>query len=187
MMDEGLAAPHTWQELAYGLAMNTTNPVLAWIHGPWMQATFDLVPGFRYTVVAIFGGDSPYKVWTSGHIIGLTYGNTPERQRAAEIFAVWLALHAGPWGAYAGHIPAYKEGWSFPPYATNPHRAAFVEQARLGAKFLTLHPAIWQIGDRISAYIVDVINGVLSPEEAAQKAQQDALNILEQWAAAGGG
>jgi multiple sugar transport system substrate-binding protein len=178
MMDEGLAYPHTWQELAYGLAMNTTYPVLAWIHGPWMQATFDLVPGFRYAVVAIFGGDSPYKVWTSGHIIGLTYGNTPERQKAAEIFAVWLSKHGGPWGAYAGHIPAYKEGWNFPPYANNPHRMGFVEQARLGAKFLTLHPAIWAIGDHINDHIVNVINGQETPEEAAQKTEQEVLEIL---------
>jgi multiple sugar transport system substrate-binding protein len=176
--EEKLIIVHPWNQLVYGLAINTTNPVLSWVHGPWAQATLDLIPGFRYTVVALFGGDSPYKVWTSGHIICLTYGNTPERQRAAEIFAVWLSMHGGPWGAYAGHIPGYKEGWNHPHYAGNPHRMAFVEQAKLGAKFMTLHPAIWEIGDHINAHTLNVVNGVETPEEAAQKAQQEALDIL---------
>jgi multiple sugar transport system substrate-binding protein len=180
--DEGLIVVHPWNELIYGLAMNTTHPVLSWVHGPWAQATFDLIPGFRYAVVALFGGDSPYKVWTSGHIIGLTYGNTPERQKAAEIFAVWLSKHGGPWGAYAGHIPAYKEGWKFPPYANNPHRMQFVEQAKLGAKFLTLHPAIWEIGDHINAHVLNVVNGQETPEEASQKSEQETLEILAPYA-----
>ncbi|MEM2058606.1 MAG: extracellular solute-binding protein, partial [Thermoproteota archaeon] len=176
MMDENLAKLHTWEELAAGLGGDS----LTWIHGPWMQATFDKVPGFEYTVVPIFG--PKYKVWASGHSIYLTRANGEERTKAAWEFVLWLlkARNNGRWGQYAGHIPAVLEAQNYPPYAAMGTRAAFAEQAKLGFKFLSFHPLIWRWGDAINARIVDVINGVLTPEEAAAQAQAELEQIMRE-------
>lgn len=184
LVDEGICALHTWQELAWGLAMNTSNPVLTWIHGPWMQATFDKVPGFNYTVVPIFGGEgNPYRVWGSSHVFMLTYANSPERQRAAEEFVAWMIKpeNNGRWGQYAGHIPAEIAAQHYPPYASIPQRQAFVKVAELGFRYVTFNAAIPVIGDRIQAHFAAVLQGQETPEDAAKAVQKEALDILSQY------
>jgi len=177
IMDENLGKLHTWEELAAGLG----GDCLSWIHGPWMQATFDKVTGFEYTVVPIFG--PRYKVWASGHSIYLTRANGDKRTRAAWEFTLWLLKprNNGRWGQYAGHIPAVLEAQNYPPYAALATRAAFAKQAELGFKFLSFHELIWRWGDVINPRIVDVINGVLTPEEAAAQAQADLEAIMAEY------
>lgn len=177
IVDENLGKVHTWEELAAGLAGDS----LTWIHGPWMQATFDKVTGFEYTVVPIFG--PRYKVWASGHSLYLTRANGEKRTKAAWEFVLWALQpkYNGMWGQYAGHIPATLDAQNYPPYAAIPTRGKFVKQAELGFKFLSFHELIWRWGDQINPRIVDVIEGTMTPEEAAAKAQADLEAIMEEY------
>ncbi len=177
IVDENLGKVHTWEELAAGLAGDS----LSWIHGPWMQATFDKVTGFEYSVVPIFG--PRYKVWASGHSIYLTKANGDVRTGAAWEFAVWLLKpkNDGRWGQYAGHIPAVLEAQNYPPYAAIGARGMFAKQAELGFKFLSFHELIWRWGDVINPRIVDVMDGTLTPEQAAAQAQADLEAIMEEY------
>jgi ABC-type glycerol-3-phosphate transport system substrate-binding protein len=174
IVDENLGKAHTWEELAAGLG----GDCLSWIHGPWMQATFDKVTGFEYTVVPIFG--PRYKVWASGHSIYITKANGDERTKAAWQYILWLLKpkNNGRWGQYAGHIPAVLAAQNYPPYAALATRAAFAKQAELGFKMLSFHELIWRWGDVIQPRIVDVIQGTMTPEEAAAKAQADLEAIM---------
>lgn len=177
IVDENLGIPHTWEELAAGLA----GDCLVWIHGPWMQATFDKVSGFEYTVVPIFG--PRYKVWASGHSLYLTRANGDVRTEKAWEFVLWAltAKYDGMWGQYAGHIPALLAGQNYPPYAAIPTRSKFAKQAEIGFKMLSFHELIWRWGDEIQPRCVDVIEGTLTPEEAAAKAQAALEAVMEEW------
>jgi len=57
----------------------------------------------------------------------------------------------------------------------------FAKQAELGFKFLSFHELIWRWGDVINPRIVDVMDGTLTPEQAAAQAQADLEAIMEEY------
>jgi len=113
------------------------------IHGPWLQATWDQIPGLSYAVIPV-----KLNLWASSHYIFFTKANGEERTKAAVEFVKWLLRpeNNGRWGQYAGHVPATKAGRTYPPYTSIPARLGFAKQADSGYwHYLPLHIGIWEM------------------------------------------
>jgi len=168
---EKLAKAHTFEETAAALG----GDCLSWLHGPWMQATFDKIEGFDYVVVPVFGQGSGYAVWGESHMIYLTRANGDERTRAAWEVIKWLYKpeNNGRWGAIAGHIPALKAGQEYPDYKNNPKRLIWAKQVELGFKHPPVHPDQQKWLNMMATYAGECFEGKRKPEDAASAAQAD--------------
>lgn len=168
---ENLAKAHTFEETAAALG----GDCLSWLHGPWMQATFDKIEGFDYVVVPVFGQGTGYAVWGESHMIYLTRANTKERTEAAWEVIKWLYRpeNNGKWGAIAGHIPTLKAAQEYPDYKNNPKRAIWAVQVKLGFKHPPVHPDQQKWLNLMATHASDAFEGKKKPEEAASAAQAD--------------
>jgi multiple sugar transport system substrate-binding protein len=174
MVKENLAKPHAWAEMAASLG----GDCLSNLNGTWMQATFDQIKGFQYTVVPLFGPDW---AWSQTHSIYLTRVNGDIRTNAAWEFVKWMdtATNNGTWGARAGHIPALLAAQDYPDYKNNPMRQLWKKQAQLGFKQLPIHPDEWKWLESIcAATAVKVIDGKETAEQAAADAQKQLDDLL---------
>ncbi|MEM3967619.1 MAG: extracellular solute-binding protein [Ignisphaera sp.] len=178
MYEKKLLAATVWSDLANCLA---GGKVFSWIHGPWMLATFDIMPGgCPYGVAPILRNS---KSWAASHVISVTVRATrdPKELEAVKTFLAYLyrAENNAFWGLKAGHIPAFKPAAEIYAQKGGPSREMFRQQVfDFGIKYMTSHPLLHQINDLIGQYVWLATSGQLPPDEAARRLQDEISSLI---------
>ena len=178
MYENGLLKAVPWPDLANCLAGGS---VFSWIHGPWMLASFDTMPGgCPYGVVPILKGS---KSWAASHIISVTIRamRDPKALEGVKEFLKFLYRPENNafWGLKAGHIPAYKPSAEIYAREGGPARDMFREQVfGFGIKYMTSHPLLHQINDLIGQYVWQAISGSMSVDDAMKRLQDEVSSLI---------
>ncbi|MEM4465777.1 MAG: extracellular solute-binding protein [Ignisphaera sp.] len=168
-----------WADLANCLA---GGKVFSWIHGNWMMATYDILPGgCPYGVAPVLKGTGGS--WAASHVISITVRAAKDPKALEGVIEFFRFLYTAEnnayWGLNAGHVPAYKPAAEIYKRQGPPQKQMFYSQVfEFGIKYMPAHPLTHQINDILGQYSWQaVVTGAISVEEAA-KAMQDEIETL---------
>jgi len=95
----------------------------------------------------------------------------------------WISENSDIWGIYGGHAPAYKpvlEGKKLGESKTwKKSLSVLSDMALEGAlHYPIIHPQAKQLEHSIQVYVEEAVNGIISPQEALDKAEEEVNEIL---------